>query len=139
MNDEKLKSILESTDLHECEPIINDYIYYCKKPIKSRASRSDGTYGYSVEEHEFLIIANHNEKQGIILRCGTTDLHWLVLRKWRNQHVLSDALRTGVIHNIWPENTTISCCYSWRDKMVDRPQKYAMTKHLAALAGLNMK
>lgn len=139
MNDEKLQSILESIDLHECEPIINDYIYYCKKPIKSRTSRSDGTYGYSVEEHEFLIIANHNEKQGIILRCGITDLHWLVLRKWRNQHVLSDALRTGVIHNIWPENTTISCCYSWRDKVVDRPQKYAMTKHLAALAGLNMK
>ena len=139
MTDEQLEKILKSIDLNECEPIINNHIYYFKKLIKSRVSRDDGTYRYSADEYEFLIITAGNEKQGIILRCGTTDLHWFVLRQWRNCHVLSDALRTGVINNVWPENKTVSCCYSWRDKVMDRPKKYSMTKHLAELAGLKMK
>lgn len=72
------------------------------------------------------------------MRCDTTDLHWLVLPAWRNKHILSDALRTGVIHDMWPENKTITCRYSWRDKMKDRPQKYNKTKHLAQIAGLKL-
>ena len=139
MTDEQLERILKKTDLHECEPIIKDYIYYCKKPIKSRVNRGDGTYRYSVDEHEFLLITNGKEKQGIILRYGIVDIHWLILRRWRNQHVLSNALRTGVINSIWPENKTISCCYSWRDKVADRPEKYKKTKYLASIAGLKMK
>ena len=93
MTDEQLEKILKSIDLNECEPIINNYIYYLKKLIKNRVCREDGTYRYSTDEYEFLIITAGNEKQGIILRCGTTDLHWFVLRQWRNSHVLSDALR----------------------------------------------
>ena len=102
MTDEWLENILKSTDIDECEPIVEDYIYYLKKPIKSRV------------------------------------LHWLVLRPWRNCHILSNALRTGVVHQVWPENKTITCRYSWRDKMRDRPQKYNMTKHLATIAGLEL-
>ena len=139
VTDEHLERILRKTDLSECMTIIDNYIYYCKKPIKTRVSRGDGTYSYSVDDYEFLIITNGEEKQGIILRWGTVDLHWFVLKNWRNQHVLSNALRTGIINVIWPENKTISCCYSWRDKVVDRPKKYAMTEYLAGIAGLKMK
>ena len=62
-----------------------------------------------------------------------------VFKKWRNQHVLSNTLRTGIINDIWPENKNISCCYSWLDKVIDRPKKYAMTEHLASIAGLKIK
>lgn len=139
VTDEHLERIMKKTDLSECVPIIDNYIYYCKKPVKSRVNRGEGTYRYSVDDYEFLIITNGDEKQGIILRWGTVDLHWFVLKKWRNQHVLSNALRTGIINDIWPENKTISCCYSWRDKVIDRPKKYAMTEYLAGIAGLKMK
>lgn len=139
VTDEQLKSLLKRTELNDCKSIIYDYIYYCKKPIKSWVFNENGNYGYSIDEYEFLIITNGDEKQGIILRCGTTDLHWLVLRRWRNRQVLSNALRTGIIHYVWPENKTVSCCYSWQDKMVYRPKKYNMTKHLSDLAGLKMK
>ena len=120
MTDEQLEKILKDIGLLDCRPIIEGYIFHIKKLIRCRVSRGDGTYGYSVDEYEFLIIANEGEKQGIILRCGTSDLHWFVLRKWRNQGVLSNALRTNVLARVWPENKTVTCCYSWRDKMVDR-------------------
>ncbi len=139
VTDEQLERILKKMDLQECKPIMKDYIYYCKKLIKSRSYSGDGTYRYSTDESEFLIIVNGEEKQGIILRCGIVDIHWFVLKKWRKQHVLSNALRTGVINDVWPENKVVSCCYSWRDKVVDRPKKYSMTEHLANIAGLKMK
>ena len=85
-----------------------------------------------------MIITNQDEKCAIILRCGTADIHWYVLKKWRNKKILSNALRTGILHEVWPENKTVSCCYDWRDKMVDRPKKHSMTKHLAELAGLKL-
>ena len=138
MTDEQLEKVLKDIDLLDCYPIIKNHIFYIKKSIKSRVSRGDGTYKYSNDECEFLVIANENEKQGIILRCGTSDLHWFVVRKWRNQGVLSNALRTNILAQVWPENKTVTCCYGWRDKMVDRPQKYRMTKHLADIAGLQL-
>lgn len=138
MQEEQLEQILRRIDLTSCRPVIDGYIYYKSLLVKSRFYRGDGTYGYSTDENEFLIIASGSVKQGIIMRCGTFDLHWLVLKPWRNKSVLSNALRTGVVHHVWPENQTITCRYSWRDKMVDRPSKYNKTKHLAEIAGLKL-
>ena len=138
MKDEQLERILKNIDILECKPIIDNYVFYVKKRIKSRISKENGKYGYGFDEYEFLVIAPKSEKQGIILRLGTSDLHWLVLHSWRNKHVLSNALRKDIIHNVWPENKTITCRYSWRDKVVDRPEKYRMTKHLSEIAGLEL-
>lgn len=133
MRDEQLKYVLERIDLDECEEVVENQIYYCKKPVKKRCYRGDGSFRYIQDECEFLIIAADGEKQAIILRCGYVDLHWYVLRKWRRSHVLSDALRTGILQEVWPENTRITCCYNYND---DREQKYNLTKHLADIAGL---
>ena len=115
MKDEQLKAVLDRIDINECEEIIENYIYYSKRPVRQRYYRGDGSYGYAEDEYEFLIIAENGEKQAIILRCGYADLHWFVLRKWRNEHVLSDALRTGILREVWPENTKITCCYNYYD------------------------
>jgi len=136
MKDEQLKSVLARIDLNECDEIIKNHIYYSKRPVRQRCYRGDGSFRYINDEYEFLIIAENGEKQAIILRCGYVDLHWYVLRKWRNRHILSDALRTGVIQEIWPENTRITCCYNYDD---DREQKYNTTKHLADIAGLSLE
>ena len=138
MTNEQLEKILDRINLSDCDPIIPNYIFYIKKRIKSRVNNGDGTYCFSTDEYEFLIIANESEKQAIILRCGISDLHWLVRKKWRKQGVLSNALRTGVLSQVWPKNKTVTCCYDWRDKMLDRSQKYNMTKHLAEIAGLQL-
>ena len=115
MRDEQLKYILTRIDLAECEEIIENYIYYSKKLVKQRCYRGDGSYYYIDDECEFLIVTEDGEKQAIILRCGYVDLHWYVLKKWRNRGVLSDALRTGILQEIWPENTKITCCYNYAD------------------------
>lgn len=136
MKNEQLQSILLKIDINECEEIIRDYIYYIKKLIKQRVNHGDGRFSYEKEEHEFLIIAHDMEKQAIILRCGNVDLHWYVLKKWRKKHILSNALRTGVINQIWPENKTITCSYDWSD---DMDKKYSLTKHFANIANLTLK
>lgn len=133
MTDERLKLVLKHIDINECKTIIDNYIYYCNIPVKQRCYRGDGSFRYAIDECEFLVIADRKEKQAIILRYGYLDLQWHVLRKWRGKHVLSNALRTGIIHKVWPENAKITCCYNYYD---DKEEKYSMTKHLADIAGL---
>ena len=135
MTNDKLKYELLKINLNECEEIYFDHIYYVNKEIKQRCSRGNGTYCYSKEKYEFIIVAENGIKKAIILRCGCVDLHWYVLKEWRNKHVLSNALRTGIIKQIWPENKQITCCYDYNDNY---DLKYSLTKHLADLAGLEL-
>ena len=136
MKDEKLKYQLLKINLCDCRPIIENYIYHIKTPVKQRVSCSGGNYKYYTSIYEFLIIAENGEKQAIILRCDDIDLHWYVLKHWRGQHILSNALRTGVIKKNWPENKSITCCYNWNDNFEKKRQ---MTMHLAEIAGLEFK
>ena len=133
MRNEQLKYILEKINLCDCDEVIHNYIYYIRMPVKQRCYRGDGSYRFITTTHEFLVIAENGEKQGIILRCDDVDLHWYIMRQWRKQHVLSNALRTGVIRQIWPENTSITCCYSYDENY---EEKKHITKHLADIAGL---
>lgn len=69
--------------------------------VSDYITRIEDSFGIT---YEFLIIAENNIKKAIILRFGTVDLHWLVLKQRRKQHVLNDALRTGILAKVWPEN-----------------------------------
>jgi len=117
-------------DLSKCKPIIENHIYYVEKIV----SQNVNGHIYR-EKYEFLIITEFNIKKAIILRCGTIDLHWYVFHQYRNQHVLSNALKTGVISEIWPENKSITCHYGFGDT----EDKYNLTCHLAKLACLEVK
>lgn len=133
MKDEQLKYILQQINLNECEEFVENYIYYSRRPVRQWCYHGDGSYRYTTDENEFLIIAENGEKQAIILRCGRVDLHWYVLRKWRKHGVLSNALRTGILKEVWPENKKITCCYGYGDNC---EEKFEMTQHLADIAGL---
>lgn len=136
MKDEKLVSILKKINLSDCTPVIEDYIYHIEIPLRQRVSCSGGGYKMDTSIYEFLIITDEGEKKAIILRCGYEDLHWHVLKPWRGQHILSNALRTGIIQKVWPENTSLSCFCNWDDNY---DEKRRMTKHLAKIAGLTFK
>ena len=135
MTNEKLKRELITIRLEDCEEIIDDYIYYIKKKVRERMYNASDNYSYNIKEREFIVIANQGVKQGIILRHGEKDLHWYVLEQWRDKHILSNALRTGVLNMIWPENKTVTCCYDYGE---NPEEKYAQTKHLADIAGLEI-
>lgn len=130
MTNATLSHILRSIDLSECKPIFINHIYYVEKIV----SQNVNGHIYR-DKYELLVIVEFNIKKAIILRCGTTDLHWYVFRQYRNQHVLSNALKTGVISEIWPENKTITCHY----EIGDTEDKYYLTCHLAKLACLEVR
>ena len=135
MRNEKLSYLLRNIKLSDCQYIWAN-IYYIKMIVKQMVFNPDKQAEepfYS--ECEFLIIADDGIKKAIIYNCGDIDLHWYTFQKWRNQGVLSRALRTGVIKKVWPKIKTVTCCYDWND---NREEKYRMTEHLASLAGLGM-
>lgn len=136
MRNEQLKQVLDNVDIYNCEEIITNHIFYCKRKVRQRCYNEDNSYYYISGKYEFLVIAEDGEKQGIILRCDYVDLHWYVYKKWRNKGVLSNALRTGVISRLWPENREITCCYDYNDNCME---KYNKTKHLASVAGLKLR
>ena len=139
MTHKKLESVLKCISLDKCQEVVPGQIYYIKKTIRTQIYRNLKRI-YDKHDYEFLIITSNNVKQAIILRCGEKDLHWLVLRKYRGQHVLSNVLRTGVIHKVWPENKTITCAYNWNGEGEDEDYetKLSKTQHLADIANLGL-
>lgn len=135
MKNSQLCSVLAKIKLNECDEIYPNHIYYINKKVTLSTPNWDNRRSYFRNEYEFLVIARNGIKQGIILRCGTVDLHWYVFKQYREEHVLSEALKTGVINQIWPENKYITCHYEYGE---DREKKYQMTKHLADLANLEL-
>lgn len=133
MKDIQLLSVLRNIELADCAYLGNN-LFYIKKIVRTRYydcySERDK---YSRSEEEFLIIARNDVKQGIIHNCNNIDLHWYVLTHWRNKSVLSNALRTGIIRQVWPQINSVTCCYNWDD---NKAEKYQKTKRLADLAGL---
>lgn len=139
MTNKKLEAVLKQIDINECQEIVPNHIYHIIKTVRTRYYRNMKPR-YDIYDYEFLVIAPNGVKKAIILRCGSVDLHWLVLKKWRGQHVLSDALRTGVINELWPKNKTITCSYSWNgeDEDDEYEDKLAKTHHLADIANLEV-
>ncbi len=79
MSDDQLKYIFEQIDIRECEEVIENHIYCIRKEIRQICYRTNGSFRYTKEKYEFLIIAEDGEKQGIILRCVYENLHRDVL------------------------------------------------------------
>ena len=100
MTNETLIYILRNLKLENCEHI-RDNIYYIRKYVRQMCySCTTGTERPTYTKYEFLVIADNGIKKAIILNCSDLDLHWYVFNRWRGNHVLSDALRTGVINEI---------------------------------------
>ncbi|MBR3968290.1 MAG: hypothetical protein IKJ93_01710 [Clostridia bacterium] len=135
MRNETLSHVLRSLNLDRCTHI-KENIYYIKKTVRELTySQTLGRDKIGSTKCEFLIIADGGVKKAIILKCGNVDLHWYVFKAWRNKKVLSNALRTNIIKETWSEIETVTCCYEYGE---NKEEKYEMTKHLAALAGLGI-
>lgn len=136
MTDRTLSYVLRNIKLQDCD-YLRDGIFYTRRIVaEHKYDFETGLDNPSYLECEFLVITEHNIKKAIIYNCNDEDLHWYVFTNWRGKHILSDALRTGIIREVWPNIESVTCCcYSWED----RQAKIAMTKHLAGLAGLGMR
>lgn len=135
MTNKTLSNVLKSTKLSECNCLRNG-LYYIKTEVKQMIfdpKIQNEKPHFSIGE--FIIITEDGTKKAIIYNCGNIDLHWYTFVKWRNQGVLSNALRSGIIKEVWPQIKTVTCCSDWNE---NAEEKYRMTEYLASLAGLGM-
>ncbi len=128
MSDESLCAILRSTKISNCEVVIPNHIYRHK--YRGRTTGRNGLISWDVD---ILIITDSELRKKAIIYYMGNDLHWYVCKYCRNQHVLSDALRTGCIKKVWPEIDTVTCMSSCV------VSTYMRAAHLASLAGLMVK
>lgn len=86
------------------------------------------------------ILSMYHFPVGMELFGAADEEQWKIIRETIEssdyRSVLSNALRTGVLREVWPENTKLTCCYNYND---NHQQKYNMTKHLADIAGLRLE
>lgn len=84
-------------------------------------------------EEEIIILTKSGIKAGGIYRMGPVDVHWVIIEEYRGQHILSDFLKTDIIREIWPENTSTELCG------VDTQDEYDKKRYLAELCHMSIK
>ena len=128
MRNRDLAAYLNFVKLPSCTVVRPNHIF---RSEYSGTVRRNGENVYRAGD--FLIITDENlEKKAIIQRLYN-DVHWYVYKKFRNQHWLSDALRTGCIQEVWPNLKSVSCYHA------DSVEEFGKATHLAGLAGLTVR
>ncbi len=64
---------------------------------------------------------------------GFSDLHCVIEEEYRNQHIMSDFLKKGVIEKVWSENKSVELV------QVYKRDDYNKRKYLASLSGLSIR
>ena len=65
----------------------------------------------------------------ILLNCDSKDIHAYVLRKYRNQHIVSRLTDNGFLKELWPDVNSVTCADL---------NNYDKVKHLAEIAGYSL-
>ena len=125
MKNEQILKMVKSCDLHKGLELIPEkaYIFKCSFPEVAPQN----------EEYEIIVLAMNGIKVGGILRMDDFDIHVVMYKKYENQHILSDFLRTGIINELWPRITSVTLCG------VYTREEYNKKKHLAELCHMSIK
>lgn len=84
-------------------------------------------------EEEMIVLVEAGIKVGGIYRMGSVDIHVVIEEEYRGQHILSSFLKTGIIGEIWPENTSVELCGVYTQAEYDKK------RHLAELCHMSIK
>ena len=82
---------------------------------------------------EIIVLVKNKVKVGGIYRMGHYDMHWVIDEQHQGQHILSDFLRTGIIKEIWTENTSVTL------EKTHLRKEYNKKKYLAKLCGMTVR
>lgn len=86
---------------------------------------------YQLEE--IIVLVKNGKKVGGIYRMGKYDVHWVINERYRNQHILSNFLKTGILNEVWPENTSVEL------HGIYTQAEYNEKKYLAELCGFTIR
>ena len=128
MTNEDILELVKQCDIEDGKAIVLNKAYlYSKKFRENRC----GVIEY-VEE-EIIVLVESEIKVGGIYRMGFEDIHVVIEEMYRGRHILSDFLRTGVLGEVWPENTSVKLCG------VYSKAEYDKKRHLAELCHMSIK
>lgn len=127
MTNEQLICKIKKCDLNECQELIPGSAYYYKQ------KKLQIIENMWCEYEEMIILVKEGLKVGGIYRMGYNDLHWIIIKKYQNQHILSNFLKTEIMQKLWPENKSVKLydIISFED--------YKKKCHLVRLCNMNIK
>lgn len=94
---------------------------------KTVITNSNGRF---VDFYDYLILLKDGEKAGIILKCGSVDVHVYVYPKYREQHIVSSLTGDGFLKELWPDIDSVTCA---------NRNEYNRVKYLAEIAGFKLR
>ena len=80
--------------------------------------------------YDYLVLLKGGAKAGIILKCGSVDVHVYVYPKYRNQHVVSRLTGNGFLKELWPDIGSVTCA---------NRSEYEKIKYLSEIAGFYLR
>lgn len=128
MRNEDILNIVRQCNLHNGKVLIPNKAYLFNQEFKIKIV--DKT---RYERVEIIVLVENGVKVGGIYRMGCYDIHCVLYKKYRGQHIMSTFFKTGIINKIWPENKSVKLCDVYtRDE-------YNKKKYLAKLIGMTIK
>ena len=97
--------------------------------MKDHETRTVTDHRRRIHYHDYLVLLKGGEKAGILLNCDSKDIHAYVLRKYRNQHIVSRLTDNGFLKELWPDVNSVTCADL---------NNYDKVKHLAEIAGYSL-
>lgn len=98
--------------------------------MKDHATRTVTDHRRYTHYYDYLVLLKGGEKAGILLKCDSVDIHAYVLRKYRNQHIVSRLTDNGFLKELWPDVNSVTCADL---------NNYDKVKHLAEIAGYSLR
>lgn len=128
MTNDDVFNMIRRCNIRDGEELIPGNAYLFNKKFKRNIN---GRISYKQEE--LIVLVKNGIKVGGIYRMGSYDIHVVIDERFEGQHIMSDFLRTGIISEIWPENTSVELCGVYTRDEFDKK------KHLANLCNMTVR
>lgn len=129
MTNDNLSHILRNIDLSKGE-LVRSAGDLDAVLIENHKTVIVNTNGRFKDYYDYLILLKNGAKAGIILKCGSVDVHVYVYPKYRNQHIVSRLTEDGFLKKLWPDIDSVTCANT---------DEYDRIKYLAEIAGFYLR
>lgn len=129
VTNEDILKIVKECNLHNAVELVNGEAYLIDEEFDLKLA-DGGTYRDRVE---LIVLMKNGKKVGGIYRMAEYDVHCVIDKKYRGQHIMSNFAKKGILEKIWPENKSVKLCG------IDNREQYEMKSYLASLSHLEIK
>lgn len=128
MKNEEVLDMIRRCQLAQGRELIPGRAYLFNKKFRMNVSGET-----RFERQELIVLLRDGIKVGGIYRVGFYDIHVVMYEKYKGMHIMSDFLRTGIMNEIWPENSSVELCG------VYTREEFNKKKHLAQLCNMTVR